>query len=55
VSLARDLITDHVESGGIAIVATHQELNVFASGIQVMKVSLEPTSRILASAAEKLP
>ena len=55
VSLARDLITDHVRSGGMAIVATHQELNVFASGIQVMKVSLEPTSRIPASAAEKLP
>ena len=39
VSLTRDLITQHVNNGGMAIVATHQDLNLSLPQIQVMNIS----------------
>lgn len=34
VSLARQFVSDHLNDGGIAIIATHQELNVSAGSVQ---------------------
>jgi len=42
VSLARDLIADHLDKGGMAIIATHQDLNLSATRIQVMNISHTP-------------
>jgi heme exporter protein A len=42
VSLARDLIADHLDKGGMAIIATHQDLNLSAPRIQVMNISDNP-------------
>jgi heme exporter protein A len=42
VSLARDLIADHLDKGGMAIIATHQNLNLSAPRIQVMNISDNP-------------
>lgn len=42
--LARDLITDHVRSGGMAIVATHQDLNLSLPVIQSINVSENATA-----------
>jgi heme exporter protein A len=39
VNLARDLIVKHVNAGGMAIVATHQDLNLPLPGIQLMNIS----------------
>jgi heme exporter protein A len=39
VDLARELITQHVNDGGMAIVATHQDLNLSLPRIQVVNIS----------------
>lgn len=38
-NLARELITAHVNAGGLAIVATHQDLNLPLPGIQLINIS----------------
>ena len=53
VSLARDLITDHVESGGIAIVATHQELNLSVANAQVINLSPKEGKMLFATPADQ--
>jgi heme exporter protein A len=40
VSLVRSLISDHLASGGIAIVATHQDLDMSASSFQRIELAL---------------
>lgn len=40
VKLARSLIDRHLDNGGIAIVATHQELDLTASNFQRIELSL---------------
>ncbi|HEV8590290.1 MAG TPA: cytochrome c biogenesis heme-transporting ATPase CcmA [Pyrinomonadaceae bacterium] len=42
IDLARDLIADHLDKGGMAIIATHQDLNLSAPRIQVMNISDNP-------------
>lgn len=39
VNLSRDFINDHLNNGGIAIVATHQDLNLTAPRIQRLQLS----------------
>lgn len=39
VDLVRKLITEHVGSGGLAIVATHQDLNLSPPGFQTMNIA----------------
>jgi heme exporter protein A len=39
VDLVRKLITEHIEGGGFAIVATHQELNLSPPGLQTMNLA----------------
>jgi heme exporter protein A len=39
VNLARDLIGEHLDSGGMAIMASHQDLNLPVPGIQVINIS----------------
>ncbi|HEY8203795.1 MAG TPA: cytochrome c biogenesis heme-transporting ATPase CcmA [Pyrinomonadaceae bacterium] len=42
VGLARDLIADHLDKGGMAIIATHQDLKLSAPRTQVMNISDHP-------------
>ena len=44
VNLTRDLITQHVNDGGLAVVATHQDLNLSLPNIQVMNISEKAVS-----------
>jgi len=53
VNLARDLITDHVKSGGIAIVATHQKLNLSVANSQVINLSSEEGKILFAIPADQ--
>ena len=39
VALVRKLITDHLEGGGLAIVATHQDLKLSPPGLQTMNIA----------------
>jgi heme exporter protein A len=39
VNLTRDLLTEHVNGGGMAVIATHQDLNLSLPQIQVMNIS----------------
>lgn len=39
VNLTRDLLTEHVNDGGMAVIATHQDLNLSLPQIQVMNIS----------------
>ena len=39
VGLVRQLITEHIEGGAMAIVATHQDLNLSPAGLQTMKLA----------------
>jgi len=40
--LVRKLITEHIDGGGMAIVATHQDLNLSPAGIQTIKLAGVP-------------
>jgi len=53
VSLARDLITDHVKSGGMAIVATHQELNLSVANARVINLSTKERKILFATPADQ--
>lgn len=39
VDLVRRLITEHIDGGGLAIVATHQDLNLSPPGLQTMNIA----------------
>ena len=39
VDLVRKLITEHIDAGGLAIVATHQDLKLSPSGLQTMNIA----------------
>jgi heme exporter protein A len=39
VHLVRKLITEHIDAGGLAIVATHQDLNLSPPGLQTMNLA----------------
>jgi heme exporter protein A len=39
VGLTRDLITQHIKDGGMAVVATHQDLNLSLPDIQMLNIS----------------
>jgi len=39
VKLSREVITDHIQNGGIAIVATHQDLNLSVERVQRIQLS----------------
>lgn len=39
VGLVRSLISEHIEAGGLAIVATHQDLNLSPPGLQTMNIA----------------
>src|SRR5438067_13248305 len=43
VKLSREVITDHIQNGGIAIVATHQDLNLSVERVQ--RIQLSSSSR----------
>src|SRR5438067_7729939 len=43
VRLSREVITDHIQNGGIAIVATHQDLNLSVERVQ--RIQLSSSSR----------
>src|SRR2546425_3723701 len=53
VSLARDLITDHVKSGGMGIVATHQDLNLSVPNAQVINLSPKEGKMLFATPADQ--
>ncbi len=38
VELVRKLITEHIDAGGLAVVATHQDLNLTPPGLQTMNI-----------------
>ena len=44
VDLVRKLITEHIDGGGLAIVATHQDLNLSPAGLQTMNIA-SPASK----------
>ena len=46
VDLVRRLITGHIDTGGLAIVATHQDLNLSPPGLQTMNIA-NPSSNDL--------
>lgn len=50
--LVRGLVTEHIDAGGLAIVATHQELNLSPPGLQ--KINLANSAEGI-SALEALP
>ena len=45
VDLVRKLITEHIDGGGLAIVATHQDLNLSPPGLQTMNLAALATTR----------
>ena len=51
--LVRQLITEHIEAGGLAIVATHQELNLSPPGFQ--RIDLAITTSTSAARMGALP
>ena len=42
--LVRKLITEHIDDGGLAIVATHQDLKLSPPGLQTMNLASTPTN-----------
>lgn len=44
VELVRSLITEHIDAGGSAIVATHQDLNLSPPGLQTMNLATIATN-----------
>ena len=44
VDLARKLIIEHIDDGGLAIVATHQDLKLSPPGLQTMNLASTPTN-----------
>ena len=44
VDLVRTLITEHIDGGGLAIVATHQELNLSPPGLQTINLASPPNT-----------
>lgn len=39
VELVRKLISEHIEAGGLVIVATHQDLNLSSAGLQIINLA----------------
>lgn len=44
VDLVRKLITEHIDAGGLAIAATHQDLNLSPPGLQRIDLASTPTN-----------
>ena len=55
VDLVRKLITEHIDGGGLAIVATHQDLNLSPAGLQTMNLATANTNADRMSASSALP
>lgn len=51
VDLVRKLITEHIGGGGLAIVATHQDLKLSPQGLQTMNLANTPTNNAAKMAA----
>jgi heme exporter protein A len=51
VDLVRKLITEHIDGGGLAIVATHQDLNLTEAGSQIINLASTPTNNAARMAA----
>lgn len=49
--LIESLVGEHLDKGGIAIVATHQELHISANAFQRLELESGATSRVLSSAS----
>jgi len=39
VKLSREFISDHIKNGGMAVIATHQDLNLFAERVKRIELS----------------